>query len=175
MGPIKKIHNKLDRFIRRYYLSALLKGALLFFTISIVYILFWVLIEYFFWMPKYGRGFVFWVFITLALFLSYNLIIKPLLKYFSILKGIDYESASRIIGEALPGIDDKLLNTIQLSNMEKTDVLLASINQRASEFNPFSFENVIKKWVQGPRAENERNLIENVIKNWSQGPKTKNK
>ena len=144
MGPIKKIHNKLDRFIRRYYLSALLKGTLLFFTISIVYILFWVFIEYFFWMPKYGRGFVFWVFITLALFLSYNLIIKPLLKYFSILKGIDYESASRIIGEALPGIDDKLLNTIQLSNMEKTDVLLASINQRASEFNPFSFENVIK-------------------------------
>ena len=118
MDPIEKIHNNLDRFIRRYYLSALLKGTLLFFTSLIVYILFWVFIEYFFWMPKYGRGVVFWVFITLALFLSYNLIIKPLLKYFSILKGIDYESASRIIGEALPGIDDKLLNTILLSNME---------------------------------------------------------
>ena len=143
MDPIEKIHNNLDRFIRRYYLSALLKGTLLFFTILIVYILFWVFIEYFFWMPRYGRGFVFWVFNALALFLLYNLIINPLLKYFSILKGIDYESASRIIGEALPEIDDRLLNTIQLSNMEKTDVLLASISQRSSEFTPFSFENVI--------------------------------
>ncbi|MEL0300537.1 MAG: DUF4175 family protein [Flavobacteriaceae bacterium] len=59
------------------------------------------------------------------------------------LKGIDYESASRIIGDAFPEIDDKLLNTIQLSNMEQTDVLLESISQRSSEFNPFSFENVI--------------------------------
>jgi hypothetical protein len=48
-----------------------------------------------------------------------------------------------IIGDAFPEIDDKLLNTIQLSNMEQTDVLLESISQRSSEFNPFSFENVI--------------------------------
>ena len=143
MGSIEHIHNKLDRFIKRYYLSSLLKGALLFFAIGFVYILFWIFIEYFFWMPQFGRGFVFWLFIVFVLFLSYKLILLPLLKYFSVLKGIDYESASRIIGDAFPEIDDKLLNTIQLSNMEQTDVLLESISQRSSEFNPFSFENVI--------------------------------
>ena len=143
MGSIEHIHNKLDRFIKRYYLSSLLKGALLFFAIAFVYILFWIFIEYFFWMPQFGRGFVFWLFIAFVLFLSYKLILLPLLKYFSVLKGIDYESASRIIGDAFPEIDDKLLNTIQLSNMEQTDVLLESISQRSSEFNPFSFENVI--------------------------------
>ena len=143
MGSIEHIHNKLDRFIKRYYLSSLLKGALLFFAIAFVYILFWISIEYFFWMPQFGRGFVFWLFIVFVLFLSYKLILLPLLKYFSVLKGIDYESASRIIGDAFPEIDDKLLNTIQLSNMEQTDVLLESISQRSSEFNPFSFENVI--------------------------------
>ena len=143
MGSIEHIHNKLDRFIKRYYLSSLLKGALLFFAIAFVYILFWIFIEYFFWMPQFGRGFVFWLFIVFVLFLSYKLILLPLLKYFSVLKGIDYESASRIIGDAFPEIDDKLLNTIQLSNMEQTDVLLESISQRSSEFNPFSFENVI--------------------------------
>lgn len=143
MGSIEHIHNKLDRFIKRYYLSSLLKGTLLFFAIAFVYILFWIFIEYFFWMPQFGRGFVFWLFIVFVLFLSYKLILLPLLKYFSVLKGIDYESASRIIGDAFPEIDDKLLNTIQLSNMEQTDVLLESISQRSSEFNPFSFENVI--------------------------------
>ena len=143
MGSIEHIHNKLDRFIKRYYLSSLLKGALLFFAIAFVYILFWIFIEYFFWMPQFGRGFVFWLFIVFVLFLSYKLILLPLLKYFSVLKGIDYESASRIIGDAFPEIDDKLLNTIQLSNMEQTDVLLESKSQRSSEFNPFSFENVI--------------------------------
>lgn len=143
MASIEHIHNKLDRFIKRYYLSSLLKGALLFFAIAFVYILFWIFIEYFFWMPQFGRGFVFWLFIVFVLFLSYKLILLPLLKYFSVLKGIDYESASRIIGDAFPEIDDKLLNTIQLSNMEQTDVLLESISQRSSEFNPFSFENVI--------------------------------
>ena len=143
MGSIEHIHNKLDRFIKRYYLSSLLKGALLFFAIAFVYILFWIFIEYFFWMPQFGRGFVFWLFIVFVLYLSYKLILLPLLKYFSVLKGIDYESASRIIGDAFPEIDDKLLNTIQLSNMEQTDVLLESISQRSSEFNPFSFENVI--------------------------------
>ena len=143
MGSIEHIHNKLDRFIKRYYLSSLLKGTLLFFAIAFVYILFWIFIEYFFWMPQFGRGFVFWLFIVFVLFLSYKLILRPLLKYFSVLKGIDYESASRIIGDAFPEIDDKLLNTIQLSNMEQTGVLLESISQRSSEFNPFSFENVI--------------------------------
>lgn len=143
MGSIEHIHNKLDRFIKRYYLSSLLKGALLFFAIAFVYILFWIFIEYFFWMPQFGRGFVFWLFIVFVFYLSYKLILLPLLKYFSVLKGIDYESASRIIGDAFPEIDDKLLNTIQLSNMEQTDVLLESISQRSSEFNPFSFENVI--------------------------------
>ena len=143
MGSIEHIHNKLDRFIKRYYLSSLLKGALLFFAIAFVYILFWIFIEYFFWMPQFGRGFVFWLFIVFVLYLSYKLILLPLLKYLSVLKGIDYESASRIIGDAFPEIDDKLLNTIQLSNMEQTDVLLESISQRSSEFNPFSFENVI--------------------------------
>ena len=144
MNQISQINRKLDSFIRRYYLSALIKGILLFIGFVLLYVLFWGFIEHFFWLPQSGRELVFWAIIAFSSFLFYKLILLPFLKYFSILKGINYEAAARIIGEAFPEIDDRLLNTLQLNKMEKTDLLLASINQRANELKLFSFENIIK-------------------------------
>ena len=144
MNQISQINKKLDSFIRRYYLSTLIKGVLLFIGFVLLYVLFWIFIEHFFWLPQSARGLVFWAIIAFSSFLFYKLILLPSLKYFSILKGINYEAAARIIGEAFPEIDDRLLNTLQLNKMEKTDLLLASINQRANELKLFSFEKVVK-------------------------------
>ena len=117
MNPISQINKKLDGFIRRYYLSALIKGVLLFFGFALLYVLFWVFIEHFFWLPKPARGFVFWAIIVFSSFLFYRLILLSFLKYLSILRGINYEDAARIIGEAFPEIDDRLLNTLQLNKL----------------------------------------------------------
>jgi len=144
MNPISQINKKLDGFIRRYYLSALIKGVLLFFGFALLYVLFWVFIEHFFWLPKPARGFVFWAIIVFSSFLFYRLILLSFLKYLSILRGINYEDAARIIGEAFPEIDDRLLNTLQLNKMERTDLLLASISQRTNELKFFSFKKVVK-------------------------------
>ena len=52
-----EIREKLEAFIKRYYASALIKGALLFFCFGLLYILFWSLIESFFWFSEIdGNG-----------------------------------------------------------------------------------------------------------------------
>ena len=137
------INRKIDRFIKRFYFSALIKGALLFFGLGLIYILFWVFIEHLFWLPKTGRTLIFWLILVFEGFLFYKFILAPILKYFKVLKGISYEDAATLIGEALPEVDDRLLNTIQLKTKEQTDLLLASLEKREIEFRPFLFEKSI--------------------------------
>ena len=137
------INRKIDRFIKRYYFSALIKGALLFFGLGLIYILFWVFIEHLFWLPKIGRTLIFWLILVFEGILFYKFILAPILKYFKVLKAISYEEAAILIGEALPDVDDRLLNTIQLRTKEQTDLLLASLEKREVEFSSFLFEKSI--------------------------------
>ena len=46
------IEQKLEHFIRRYYINALLKGVLLFFSIGLLYALSMLSIEHFFWLSS---------------------------------------------------------------------------------------------------------------------------
>ena len=69
LDPFNEIQVKLDKFIRRYYLSALIRGVMLFFGLGMLYALFWVFIEHFFWLPSTGRGLVFWCLLVFETFL----------------------------------------------------------------------------------------------------------
>ena len=57
---------------------------------------------------------------------------------------MNHETAAELIGIAFPEIKDKLLNTVQLQQQAKSELLLASIEQKALQFNPFSFESAVK-------------------------------
>ena len=117
---------------------------MLFFGLGLLYALFWVLIEYFFWLPSTGRGLVFWCLLAFEIFLFYRLILVPVTKYFRIRKGINNQEAAALIGSAFPEIKDKLLNTIQIKNQGESELILASIQQKTLQFNPFSFEHAVK-------------------------------
>ena len=144
LDPFNEIQVKLDKFIRRYYLSALIRGVMLFFGLGMLYALFWVFIEYFFWLPSTGRGLVFWCLLVFETFLFYTLIFVPATKYFKIKNGIDNQEAAALIGAAFPEIKDKLLNTIQIKKQGDSELILASIQQKTLQFNPFSFERAVK-------------------------------
>jgi hypothetical protein len=62
LDPFNEIQVKLDKFIRRYYLSALIRGVMLFFGLGMLYALFWVFIEYFFGFHQQGGVLFFGVF-----------------------------------------------------------------------------------------------------------------
>ncbi|MEC8323269.1 MAG: hypothetical protein VXZ57_01215, partial [Bacteroidota bacterium] len=72
MEPLNQIESKLEKFIKRYYLSAVIRGALLFFGFGVLYILFWVIVESFFWLPSTARGLIFWCIIGFEAVLFYN-------------------------------------------------------------------------------------------------------
>ena len=144
MNGFHKIEQKLEHFIRRYYLSALLKGLLLFFTIGALYALLLLSLEHFFWLDSFGRLFLFWGVFGFEAVLFYRLIFIPLAKYFKIQKGINFETASKIVGAHFPEVKDKLLNVLQLNKQsEHTEFLLASIEQKSKNLSLIPFKSAV--------------------------------
>jgi len=125
-------------------MSALLKGALLFFGIGLLYALFWVSIEHFFWISSSGRMIVFWSLVFFEMILFYKLLCVPLFKYLKIRSGISDEEAAKIIGDFFPEISDKLLNVIQLNTLPISELIVASIQQKTEEFGSVSFKKAVQ-------------------------------
>lgn len=140
MSSFEHIQNKLEAFIRKYYLNDLIKGAILFFAIGLLYFLVTLFIEYALWLSSVGRTLLFWVFIIVEAALLIKFIAIPLAKLFKLQKGIDYKEASQIIGTHFSEVNDKLLNVLQLKEDSKeSELLLASIEQKSEELTPIPF------------------------------------
>ncbi|MFK5982919.1 MAG: DUF4175 family protein, partial [Flavobacteriaceae bacterium] len=144
MSSFSNIQQKLEQFIKKYYVSELIKGSILFFAIGLLYLLITLLIEYFLWLNPIGRTILFWTFVLVETALFVRFIAFPLFKIFNIQKGISDEEASKLIGNHFPEVSDKLLNVIQLNqNQRESELLLASIDQKSSELEPVPFKSAI--------------------------------
>ena len=144
MSTFNVIQQKLEEFIKKYYTNELIKGTILFFAIGLLYLLITLLVEYFLWLNPLGRRFLFWAFIVVELGLFVRFIAFPLAKLFKLQKGINYDEASKIIGNHFPQVSDKLLNVIQLNrNGRESELLAASIDQKTSELQPIPFKSAI--------------------------------
>lgn len=138
------IYDKLEAFIKKFYTNELLKGLIFFVGLGLLYLLFTLFVEYFLWLKPLGRTILFWTFILVELFLLFRFILFPLFKLFKLQKGINYEEASSIIGNHFSEVDDKLKNFLQLSNdKNQSELLLASIDQKAKTLHPIPFGNAI--------------------------------
>ena len=141
MEGFKNIQLKLEGFVRKYYTNELIKGAILFFAFGLLYFLTTLLIEYFLWLNATFRTILFWLFVVVEVLLVIKFIIVPIDKLLKLQEGINYEYASKIIGKHFPQVSDKLLNVLQLEKeTSKTELLLASINQKSSELSPIPFK-----------------------------------
>ncbi|MCL5127229.1 DUF4175 family protein [Algibacter sp. L4_22] len=141
MNNFENIQSKLEAFIKRFYTNELLKGIILFFAIGLLYFLFTLFIEYVLWLNTTARSILFWLFIAVELALLVKFVIFPLAKLFKLQKGINYKVASKLIGEHFPEVNDKLLNVLQLNESDsKSELLLASIDQKSLELNPIPFK-----------------------------------
>jgi hypothetical protein len=141
------IYQKLEDFIKKYYTNELIRGLLLFTGFGLLYFLFTIFIEYFLWLKPLGRTLLFCAFVCVEVFLLFRFIMFPLFKLFKIQKGIDYKEASRIIGNHFTEVNDKLTNFLQLSSttneIEKSELMLASIEQKANSLQLIPFSNAI--------------------------------
>ncbi|WP_298144959.1 hypothetical protein [Flavobacterium sp.] len=140
----KIIFDKLEDFIRKYYFNEVLRGAIFFVGLGLLYLLFTSLIEYFLWLDSASRTVIFWLFVGVEVFLFGRYLAWPLAKLFKIRKGINYKQASAIIGKHFSNVDDRLLNFLQLTaEPQKSELLLASIDQKAASLAPVPFTNAI--------------------------------
>lgn len=138
---------KLDGFIRKFYINQLLRGAL--YTVGVVLGLFILLnvAEYYFYFSTGVRTGLLWGFLALSAFTVWQWVALPLMHYFHLGKVISHEQAASIIGEHFTNVKDKLLNILQLkqqsSNAIYAELINASINQKSEEIRIVPFQAAI--------------------------------
>ncbi|MFA6945095.1 MAG: hypothetical protein WC220_04255 [Pedobacter sp.] len=140
--------NKIDGFIRKYYLNKVVKGSIFLASSFFAAYIAVTLAEYLGHFDPAIRSILFYTFIAGNLFVFGNYIILPLLAFFRLGNTISHEQASVIIGRHFTPVKDKLLNTLQLKrlsdqNQDQRVLINASINQKVAELRPVPFTSAI--------------------------------
>ena len=156
---------KIEVFIRKYYLNKILRGALL---VGAVLFCGFVLVLFSEYLGNFNstlRGILFYgyLFVNIGLFIW--LVLPPLLSYLKLGSVISHEEAARIIGKHFSHVEDKLLNTLQLKrhaedHPAQQQLIAASIDQRIIAIKPVTFPSAVRikenvryvKWVALPLA-----------------------
>jgi hypothetical protein len=140
---VELIERKLTAFKRKYYLNLFLKGFLLTLAVCLAYFLLAAVLEYALWLGSWGRFSILGSFFAVVAYCFFRFLKAPV-SFWVARKGMGDEQSARIIGEHLPQVKDRLVNLIQLqSSAEKSSLSFASITQKAAEFEPLHFEQVI--------------------------------
>ncbi|MBP9879272.1 MAG: DUF4175 family protein [Chitinophagales bacterium] len=134
---------KLDEFIRKFYLNQLIRGVLFTAAILVSAYLLFSFLEYRFYFSTSVRKVLFYSFLGGAGFLLWNNIITPLLKYNHLGKTINHKTAASIIGTHFSEIQDKLLNILELREQAEGTgnqlLIEAGINQKIEKIKPIPF------------------------------------
>lgn len=138
---------KLDQFIRKYYINKVIRGAL--YSVGFILLLF-LLVNLLIYYNDFGTGIrtgLFFTFVGLSLGALAYWVIFPLAKYFRLGTVISHEQAATIIGEHFVDVKDKLLNILQLKRQSDSaggnDLILAGIDQKSEEIKLVPFKSAI--------------------------------
>lgn len=142
---------KLDQFIRKFYINKLIRGTL--YTVALVLGVFLIfnLLEHQFYFDKGVRKGLFSTFLVVFIGSFGYWVLYPLAKYFSLGKTISHKQAAEIIGGHFGDVKDKLLNILQLKELSKNvadaSLIEASVNQKTEAIRlvPFSSAIDLKK------------------------------
>ncbi len=156
----QEIFDKLNEFISKHYKNQLIRGGIYSGTVLLVFFLFFSVLEYYSQFDTTIRTLLFWFYVAVNTFILYRFVIIPLLHLYRYGKIMSMEKAAQIIGKHFSGVDDKLLNILQLGEMskEENELVNASIRQKIDEISSFSFSAVINfsenkkygKWLAFP-------------------------
>lgn len=138
---------KLDGFIRKYYINRLLRGLLIFCSCLLLYYLLITIGEYYLYFPVWLKVTILAILFFVGLFALARLVIVPLLKMQQFGKRISHDQAAAIIGKHFPEVSDKLLNILQLKRQptpeESRTLIEASIQQKSTQISLVPFAQAI--------------------------------
>lgn len=148
------LKQKLADYKKKFYFNQLVKNALIFIAIVLTLWLVANSIEFTLRLGTTGRATLFFTLLLIFLAMTYQLIIHPFRNWIQSQQHLSDEKAAQQIGDFFPDLGDKLLNTIQLThNSTTSDLLAASIEQRAKKLSIFQFSDSIdlsanKKYIK---------------------------
>ncbi|NNE26774.1 MAG: DUF4175 domain-containing protein [Saprospiraceae bacterium] len=138
---------KLDQFIRKYYLNQLIRGVLYSSAVIIGLFLAFTLLEHEFFFNTGVRKGLFYGFIGFSIASLAYWVLLPLSHYFKLGRIIDHEQAAHIIGHHFTSVQDKLLNVLQLKKqslgLTSADLINASIEQKTESIKLVPFKAAI--------------------------------
>ena len=136
---------KLDEFIRKYYKNRLIRGAIYTLALLVLFFLALTLSEYFGRFNTASRTVMFYIYIAINAVILLKFIFIPLFRLMHLGKIISHEQAAQIIGAHFPEVSDKLLNVLQLKELElsnpemNADLIRAGIDQKIEKLRPVPF------------------------------------
>ena len=141
------LKDKIESFIKKFYLNRLIQGALIGAVMLIIFFLIFNGIEYFSWLSGKIRLILFITLISIFSIISIFYFIIPVVNLIRFKKKMSDKEAAVLIGKFFPEIKDKLLNTLQLTDEIKdnsnNELLLATIEQRTKNLHPIDFSEAV--------------------------------
>ena len=139
---------RLDQFIRKFYLNKLIRGLLYSIGLVIGLFLLFSLLEHQFYFEKSVRKGMYFSFIGVSLLSIGYWVLFPLTQYFQLGLTISHEQAASIIGDHFSNVKDKLLNILQLKNQASSskinaELIEASIDQKTESLKIVPFKSAI--------------------------------
>ena len=143
----EQLIEKLDQFIRKYYVNKLIKGSLYSVGFVLAVFLLFSILEYYFYFGTTMRKLFYYSFIFSTMGALAYWVFNPLVRYFKLGETITHEDAAQIIGDHFENVQDKLLNILQLKKQESTvanrELLEASIDQKTKAIHLVPFKAAI--------------------------------
>ena len=131
---ISNIKDRLNSYKRTFFKREFIKGIIICLCFLLSSYFLFTSLEYWGHFSNNVRRFLFFTFILLIILLFFFFIIRPLYHFISANKKMTDEEAAKQLGQYFPEIKDKLLNLIQLQNLEtsNSELILASIEQKSN-------------------------------------------
>lgn len=144
----KQFVDKLNAYIRKFYLYQLMRGFFLFVLVFLAYYSFITVLEYF----NYFDPGVKLVILLVTLFFTgvifFYFVLTPIIKLLGLGKQLSYYDVSDRLSTSFPDIKDKLINIIELESDNKTvysdNLKRASIDQKIDELKVYQFGDSIR-------------------------------
>lgn len=137
---------KTERFVRKFYINRLIQGVLIGAALWIVFYLLVNTLEFFSWFSSRVRFVLFLLLLLGSAVVLVVYFIIPSVNLIRFRKKMSLEQAALLIGKFFPEVQDKLLNTLQLSNTateSNQELLLATIEQRTQQLRPIHFSDAV--------------------------------
>ena len=139
------LHKKIEQYIRTYYLREWIKGAVLFAVTASLLFLFLVFLEWILWIPSSYRKILIYFYLVSIVFFFGRWVVLPLVRYAGYFRDLDEMTVARDLASRVPGLKDRLVNYLQLENLDNypAQLLTLELQRREKDLSRYDFTSVL--------------------------------